>query len=218
MKDRIRSFMVFTTPEYRVLAFVIAPVIGIVFGHLVAAFFGIPGYVVTGFLLIPLELILDYLIFGGICAKEVTHLEYLKGSTKGEVIIKRALIGGMIRMLLTMGLIFIGNQISFQILYPEQKLEMNAVVMLATLLLLSYAVMMAGVMIGRFFDSLQVYYVLSLVAMAAEGLMFIFLSEYRMPAILTAVVLVVGLTTLSVKIALKHVKESYYDKTVTDGD
>ena len=47
MKERIKSFFVFTSTGYRILAFLVLPVFGIVLGHLVAFLLAIPGYFVT---------------------------------------------------------------------------------------------------------------------------------------------------------------------------
>lgn len=217
MKDRVRSFMVFTNLGYRIIAYLAVPVLGIVIGHWVAKNMLIPGYLVTAFLLIVIEMVLDHFIFGGICAKDVTHLEYLKCSPKGERVIRNALIGGMVRSLLTMAVIFIGNQISMNVLYPELEYERYAVLVPLALLLSAFAIMMLGIIVGRFFDSLQVYYLLSIVGTVLEGFMLVLINKYWYVGFILSLVLAVGIGGLSVKIAMKRIKESYYDKTVTDG-
>ncbi len=218
MRDRIKSFFVFTSTGYRILAFLVLPVFGIALGHMVAFLLAIPGYFVTIFFIMPLELILDYMVFGGICAKEVSHLEYLKGSVRGEWVMKNALVGGMIQMLLVLAVVMLGNHISYQMLFPAQVVGMDAILIPAALLISAYAVTMGMVIVGRFFDSLNVYYILAVVAAALEGSVLQFLVLYRYPTIVISVMLAVILSIVSVKIALKKIEESYYDKTVADGN
>ena len=218
MKERIKSFFVFTSTGYRILAFLVLPVFGIVLGHLVAFLLAIPGYFVTIFFLMPLELILDFMVFGGICAKEVSHLEYLKGSARGKWVIKNALVGGMLQTLLILAVVIVGNHISYQILFPAQTVGTDAILIPGALLISAYAVTMGMVIVGRFFDNLNVYYLLAVVAAAVEGSVLQFLVLYRYPTIMISVILAVILSMLSVKIALKTIEESYYDKTVADGN
>ena len=217
MKDRIRSFLVFTTLGYRILAFVVVPVLGIWSGHLLAKKLMLPGYLMTAYLLVPIEIMLDHFVFGGICAKGVSHLEYLKCSKKGEWVVHNALVGGMVRILLTMLMVFLGNQISLQILYPDAGYSYNAVLVPIALLLSSFAVIMLGATIGRFFDSMPIYYLLATAGAALETAMMYLVEKHVYLGFALSAVLAVGMGILSEKIGMRHIKESYHDKTVTDG-
>lgn len=226
MKDRVKSFLVFTTPGYRILGFGIIPLLGLVIGHLVVVLLEVPGYLATVFLLIPAEIMLDFMMFGGICAKDVSHLEYLKGSLRGIGVIKNALVGGMVRTLLVLGVVLVGNQISFKILFPMRQMETGVGLNGIKLYLSAYVVILATVMVGRFFDSININYMLAMVAEAAEIMVASAMEEifsrslpaYRVMVMILLSLFAVGLSVISVKIVLKTVKESYYDKTVADGD
>lgn len=216
MKDRIRSFLVFTTLGYRIIAFFVIPAIGIWAGHLFTEAYMMPGYLLTAYLIVPVEIILDHFIFGGVCAKDVSHLEYLKCSKKGEWVTKNALAGGMVRILLTMGIVFLGNHISMQILYPGAAYGYNVVLVPLALLLFSFAAIMLGITVGRFFDILFVYYLLGAAGAAIVAALMFLVEKYVYAGFALSVVLAVVSGISSVKIAMRHIKESYHDKTVTD--
>jgi len=142
MKDRVRSFLVFTTLGYRIIAFLVIPLIGIWLGHMFAKEFMMPGYLLTAHLLVSVEIMMDHFIFGGICAKDVSHLEYLKSSKRGEWVAESALIGSAARILLTMLVVFVGNQISLFILFPNEEYTFHPVLVPIALLFCAFGVIM----------------------------------------------------------------------------
>lgn len=217
MKERIKSFLVFTSAAYRVIAFAAVPVFGILFGCLVAALIGLPGYFVTVFLMISIELGLDYMIFGGICAKEVEHLEYVKCSPKGERVVRYALIGGVIRTFVTLVVVFVGNAVSARLLNLEPVGEKETAILIF-LLFSSFAVIHLTELAGRFMDSFSIYNLLMCAAMLAEALWVWFLGRQLYIGIAVSVLAAAGAGAGSVYTAMRHIKESYYDKTVTDGN
>lgn len=218
MKDRIRSFLVFTTFGYRLTVFAILPLLGTWIGHAICKKYVMPGYLMTVYLFVPIEIMIDHFIFGGICVKDVTHLEYLKCSKRGEWVTRNALLGGMVRVLLTMFLVFVANHISMQILYPDASYGYSVILVPLTLLLSSFAVIMLGATIGRFFENISVYYLIILGGVVLEtGFLFLIEKHIYMGVIVSVILsMVVGYCSLA--IAMKHIKESYYDKTVKNGD
>ena len=217
MKDRVRSFLVFTTLGYRIIAFLVIPVIGIWLGHIFAKEFMMPGYLLTVHLLVSVEIMIDHFIFGGICAKDVSHLEYLKSSKRGEWVTESALIGGMVRILLTMIVVFVGNQISLFILFPNEKYTFHPLWVLVALLLCAYGVTLLFVTVSRFLDMLFAHYVL---AIGGALLMFKLAELIEKNVYLGLIVGVILATTgaiANLKVAMWRIKESYHDKTVTDG-
>lgn len=217
MKDRVRSFLVFTTLGYRIIAFLVIPVLGIWFGHLFAKEFMMPGYLLSAYLLVPVEIMIDHFIFGGICAKDVSHLEYLKSSKRGEWVTESALIGGIARILLTMLVVFVGNQISFFILFPNEEYTFHPVLVPIALLLCAFGVIMIFIIVSRFLDMLFAHYVL-----ATGGALLVFkLAELieqnvNLGLIVGAILAIAG-AVVNVKVAMWRIKESYHDKTVADG-
>lgn len=217
MKDRVRSFLVFTTLGYRIIAFVVLPVLGIWIGHVLCERLKMPGYFMTAYLLVPVEIMIDHFVFGGICMKDATHLEYLKCSKRGEWVTQNALLGGMMRILGTMLLVFVGNTISMLVLYPKVSLGWEAVIAALTLLLSSFAVITLCASIGRFFETLSVYYVLGMVGTVLEIGYMDLVEEHLFIGLVVAAFAAVIIGYLSLQIAMKHIRESYYDKTVEDG-
>lgn len=226
MRDRVRSLMVFTTLGYRLLAFVGLPVLCIVIGYLTAAklaILSIPGYFVSAFLLVFFELMLDFMVFGGICAKDVSHLDYLKGSRRGELVIRRALTGNIVRMLVSGAVVFGVNLITYQIWGPEQGVVdllagWRHMELMAVLLFSACSIAIGLSVIGRFSEGLQLYYILSVVASFLEAGVLLLMVKWNLHVLLVvSVLLLVAMSVLNVQIAMRKIKESYYDKTVTDG-
>jgi len=217
MKDRVRSFLVFTTLGYRILAFLVIPVIGILLGHLVTDKLMMPGYLLAAFLLPSAEIMIDHFIFGGICAKDVSHLEYLKCSKRGEWVTENALIGGMVRILLTIAVVFIGNHISLWVLYPNETYTYNVVLVPVALALSTFGVTMLIITVSRFFDMLFIHYVLATAGVISSYFMTELIANNVNAGLGIGAVLAVAGAVISVKIAMWRIKESYHDKTVTDG-
>lgn len=218
MKDRIRSFLVFTSFGYRLATFVILPLLGIWIGHMYCKKYMMPGYLVTAFLLVPIEIMIDHFIFGGICVKDVSHLEYLKCSKRGEWVTRNALLGGMVRVLMTMLMVFVANHISMMILYPDASYGYNVILVPLALLLSSFTVIMLGATIGRFFENVSVYYLIALGGVALETGFLYLIEKHIYMGVIVSVIVSVVVGYFSLEIAMKHIKESYYDKTVKNGD
>lgn len=80
MKKKITSYLVFTSGLYRLLLFVLVPIV-ITIAQILLHFddYFLMTYLVA--ILFPVaEVFLDYWVFGGIAVKGGTHLEYLKSS------------------------------------------------------------------------------------------------------------------------------------------
>lgn len=217
MKDRVRSFLVFTTLGYRIIAFGVIPVLGIWFGHLFAKEFQIPGYLLTAYLLVPVEIMIDHFIFGGICAKDVSHLEYLKSSKRGEWVTESALIGGIARILLTMFVVFVGNQISLFILFPNEEYTFHPVLVPIAALLCAFGVIMIFITVSRFVDMLFTHYTLACIGTACIYVLMAVIEMNVSYGLVAGGVLAIAGAVANVKVAMWRIKESYHDKTVADG-
>lgn len=217
MRERIKSYFVFTSLGFRILAFAVAPVLLLLMGIFCTIVIGAPGYLLIAFLLIPVEMLLDYINFGGMCAKNVSHLDYVKGSRKGEKIMKHALIGNINRMFISGAVLVAVNYLIFHLFYKEQGVDRLMILLILTVLLSAFGSTMLGIIIGRFFESMQLYSLLSIVGLGIEVLVMYLFSMKPYLTLTLSSIMAIGFSALSVVIAMKHIKESYYDKTVTDG-
>lgn len=217
MRTRIRSYFVFTSLGFRVLAFFLEPVILMLVGMDITCLIGMPGYIIVPFFYMVVEIMLDYMMFGGICAKEVSHLEYLKCSTKGEKIMSTVLAGHLLKVFLVDVILLVFNYIWNQVWNELPLGEINSILLVVALLFTSYAVGVLAMTIGRFFDSLQIYYILGMLAIPL-GTLVLFANQLCLPlGIAVTGIAAIIISIVNVKIALEHIKESYYDKTVKDG-
>lgn len=101
MKNKLKSYLVFTSLMYRVLVYFIVPIFmaGIVFVYGGALGGAVP--IVISVLLSAAEIVCDNWLFGGIQAKDAERLDYLKTSERGNKIMRNALRMDIVRKLLT---------------------------------------------------------------------------------------------------------------------
>lgn len=217
MKRQIKSYLVFQSLGTKILAYVIEPFALLAGGIFVSVWFGMPGYQSVGFIMTMIELLLDYLMFAGICAKDVSHLEYLKSSKRGDKIVSAALRTHLIRALLVEVIFLLFHAVFFHWMQGNLVWNMEEIWLCVQILTSSYFVIVLVETIGRFFDSIQILYGMLMLAMLLEaGLLVLLLKS---PIIITIIVsiLTAGISVLNVKIAGRKIKESYYDKTVENG-
>ena len=100
MKKRVKSYWVFTSTGYRIWGLVMIPIL--LFAATVFVFSDIAqdnstGLYMGGSVILFYEIFSDYWIFGGICNRQ---MEYLKTSLMGIPLLRRALVGDLIRRLI----------------------------------------------------------------------------------------------------------------------
>lgn len=215
MKERMKSYLVFSGFGYKLLVFMIVPVLLILLGTLVSILFDFPGYLLAIYLLPAIEIALDAFVFEGISSKAMIHLEYLKTSKRGITLMKNALQGGMIRILVTNAIILAANYL----LYHGRCGDIWNVKRFVTLLwfmVFMYVIIMGMIVIARCFASTQVNCYLGAASIILE-LFSVILMKNLMASFVALLIVAVMISIFSVKIVEKRIKESYYDKTVTDG-
>ncbi len=217
MVKKIKSYLIFTSLGTRILAFFVEPLALLGIGLFCTMAFGMPGYMLVGTVLIVFEMILDHTMFGGICAKDVSHLEYLKGSREGEKIILAALRGQLIRCFCMDVIFHVVHYVIFQRFEGLPLIDKNGILLVILVVLASYLSIVLADMVVRFWDETQVFFLTMTLALFLEGLIILVAIKH-----LTATIIIIGIlsavvSVLNVRIALIHIKESYYDKTVEDG-
>lgn len=215
MGKRMKSYLVFTGLGYRIFVLAVIPLALMISGLLLSVILDFPGYLLAIYLLPSIEIMADAFVFEGIASKEIVRLEYLKTSKNGNELMKYALQGGMIRMLISNAVILGVNYLGYHA--PKgDSWDTKRLLLMLFFLLVMYTVSMLLIVIARFFANVQVNYALGFVGLILQILAFM-LTKKIYAAIMIAFVLAVIISVFSVKIVEKRIKESYYDKTVTDG-
>lgn len=211
MKKQIKSYLVFTSFGIKISAFFLIPlaVFGVTIGScLLGSALGFS----LGVILIPFcEIILDALMFGGICAKEVEHLEYLKCSPKGKNVIFSALLWQLIRCFLTVFLLILGSYMICRKSLFQPIFERKSIEGILLLILSEYFFIVLGDTVQRFLDDLQIAYLISGVVLVGALVSAMYAMKFPMlgSALLGSLSILVSI--VNVKVAYKRIQSSYYD-------
>ena len=228
MKRFLKSYLVFTSLIYRIVMFIIIPIVIIVTvlwsgggfesaDNLVIKSEPRIAVCAVVMLFLPMiEIISDNWMFGGIQSKNADKLDYLKTSSIGMQVLRSALLIDLLRkFLLALGIICI----SYGILYWKLMTDLISTLiendwkLLLLTLLGSYFFSVLGTVLARYgsmiWINVMVAYLLEIII-----LVFIF-SALKMCAdvyCLLFAILDVAVSVLAVRIVMKKVEGSYYDK------
>ncbi len=207
---RIKNYLVFTSLLYRILTFVLLPIVTVGLYYLLRKMIPQVGLVIVMSMVVMAEIILDIWLFGGIQVKGTQMLEYLKTSGRGRMVLRDALVIDLIRRFITIAGIM-------GVCYLLEGLEWNNLQVVAIRIysiLIAYTLMVAGVLIARYEGIAWVNIVLSYAAVFLAAMSFLLpgLSQYIMVYDLVVGVLAVLVSILTVKAAMKKVEGSYYDR------
>lgn len=223
MKRILKSYLLFTPLIYRIVMFIIMPIvmiviafcIGVDFGHAeTVALQSIPGIVVC--MLLPLvEIIADNWVFGGIQSKDAYKLDYLKTSSAGMKVMRNALLIDLLRkffsavviMCVSYGLIYWRMMQDSTKVFIEDDLKM-----LPCAVLVSYFFSVLGTVLARcgsmVWLNVMVAYLLEFITLICVNVMM----ECAVVYSFLPVILDVAISILAVRLAMKKVEGSYYDK------
>lgn len=212
MKNKFQSYLAFLPGAYRLVMFLLLPLLTFTIPVVLQRGTFLAISYVAAMLLASAEIIMDFWAFGGIAMKNGLQLEYLKTSKRGMPMVQGALYTGFIRIFLeavavftVCGLIFGGiNGFAF---LSDGKLWSYLCILLA-----EYVCVVLAQLISRFFDGLWIY-LLSAYVVSGMLLGACFLGKYHYAVTLPVLVLAVGLVSvISVRIIMRRVRGSYYDK------
>ncbi len=212
MRRMIRSYLALTPFLYRIVLFVFIPIAIIAMQQL----FPMEDIVLCTFfitlIMVFAEILMDYWLFGGISTRDGAKLEYLKTSNYGIKLMKNALTINMVRQLIESSVMTIISIILFLVLNQGESLRGKDVLVSTNLLLLEYVVVVMLLTVARFFDGWQVNMFISYagVILMLGGCYLV--GKYVIIMFVLLVVLALLLSALSINIALKRVRECYYDK------
>ena len=217
MRDKVRSYFVFTSFLYRIAMYAIMPIVVIGIGVLISSGFDrgmstsfLVAGVTVGELLTALEIISDIWLFGGIQKKEGTNLEYLKTSGRGRSVVRAALIMDLVRKFFTAVCVMAVCTI---VLACINGGEVGSVaVSLLYIALMSYFFSVLGTFVARFWDMFWTNVLVCYVAGILYVLCLLVPVWDKIAAAAVLGVLCILVSVAAVKIPLRRMEGSYYDK------
>lgn len=218
MKQIIKSYLVFASFLYKILLLLVLPVV--LLGIQVFASAALQGTTIplSIFMLILVEVPGDILVLGGIQEKNSEKMDYLKTSPRGMKVMKNVLVMDLVRRFLACVIIFALSRLimsAFGAAPEAEKLAGPGALLLAVLL--SYTLAVLGIFISRFCSLLWINLLCSYIGAIAGIILFFIGAGNYFPLLLPMMnaalgILAVGLSILTVKIAMMKVEGSYYDR------
>ena len=213
MGNTIKCYLAFTTMAYRIVAFAVLPLVAVVSVLL----FGADFIYMEIILLLAAEIMMDGLSFGGIAAREVGLPEYVKASGRGQSVMRKVLVGNLIRQFAESAALILASlcivAVSENGILKPDRGDLIGVdkAQLAAMFLLGYVLMVLGVTVARFFEMMWTG---MLVATFAEflflaGMISVVVAPVLMTAVLIPVAAVVSIA--ATRVLEKRMERSYYD-------
>lgn len=163
-------------------------------------------------LVITVEIVLDYFVFGGIASRETNRLEYLKTSVRGMNLLKGSLITDAVRRFLSIAVIMSSSYLA--IAYRQQMDYRYTPLQLLVCIFSTYMLTEAGLLLTRFFINWwfinAVICILSNIAVTVSISVSAWKISIWAPVLL--VLLGMGIALTGRRLILKRMEESYYDR------
>lgn len=110
MKKRVRSYLVFTSPLYRIVVYLLVPAAIVGVSLWTERDLGRFALLLSTMLLIITEVVLDSWLFGGMQARHFDKMDYLKTSNRGMGVLQSALCMDLLRKFLAvLGILAVCN-------------------------------------------------------------------------------------------------------------
>ena len=214
MGRNIKNYLVFTTIPYRVLILVAVPLCLLALELRICRKDFFLAQMVVILLYVTAEVIADNWVFGGVAVKSGRHFEYLKCSKYGGKLIKAALTVNMLRQLVTMAVISLLGLVIGMVMRGDKSLTGKQMILCVNLILLGYFLTTVQLMLTRILEG-----ALMSIAVASAGGMVLMLGYYvaaRFYPVMLPVLLVLSVfaSVLSIKIVMRRMEESFYDRAV----
>lgn len=209
MKKIIKSYLVFTSFVYRIVVFLVVPVLSMCAGVYTVSRFGEMGefgVMPAAVLLAAAEIISDNWLFSGLQAKEAEKMDFLKTSGFGMEMMQNALILDLLRKFLTALVVITACYLLKGM--PGNPLRM---------VLISYDVTVLGTFICRYWGSMWINVCFGQAATVLIPVCLLCMSqpdsgEPGHGLSLLFLILGILISVLAVTKAMRKVKGGYYDK------
>lgn len=212
MKEAIKSYHMFLPRVWvRWCIYILYPlfVIGGIYAlNRYATYFAFVCIGLTCSMVVMVEYMLDTYVFLGIAARDTNRLEYLKTSSKGLPLLKKALFTDAVRRFLSTGIIVAGV---FFVLRRDFEFTLKGCVFCIAIL---YLMMELGFMISRFSTNVWLNLVILYILMTIACVVGIYVSLWNIQIwqLLLSGIADVGIAVLGNKLIFKRAEESFYDK------
>lgn len=209
---RIKSYLVFTSLGYRLILYLAVPLAaaGISLGCIKV--FGAYDASLLVHLLILAEVLADHWFLSGIQEKNAEKLDYLKTSSRGMEVMKNVLVLDLARRFLELLLILVLCGLLSLLLGTGAPGILEGVVLPV---LTIYVTSVIATVLARFGSTLQINFLAAYLAAVIGSVCYFPAAFHILPAALFCPVLAflsLVVSVLAVKVAMKKVKEGYYDK------
>lgn len=209
---RIKSYLVFTSLGYRLILYLAVPLAaaGISLGCIKV--FGAYDASFLVHLLILAEVLADHWFLSGIQEKNAEKLDYLKTSARGMEVMKSALVLDLARRFLELLLILVLCGLLSLLLGTGAPGILEGIVLPV---LTIYVTSVIATVLARFGSTLQINFLAAYLAAVIGSVCYFPVAFHILPAALFCPVLAflsLVVSVLAVKVAMKKVKEGYYDK------
>lgn len=220
MKMQVRSYRVFLSRSYLWGMLLFLPVALILANMALERYLGLLSVLVCYWVYIFVDVLADFWVFGGICAKNSAKMDYVKSSYYGYGVTKAGIVTDMVRRLVWMALMSLGLM-GYLLVSRQEPVTQQAILYIGIMILLAYVMNAAMLNITRYIESFQLYMMVPsagtgfsigmLSALGVKALMEpVNLMKWRMILIVLAV-LAVAVTIVTIWHMLYKVKHSYRD-------
>lgn len=207
MIKMIRSYLAFTSKPYRVVLFLLAPVVVIGLQMLL----GSEWIYMEIMLLLYIETVADHFVFGGIAAKNMGFPEYIKASCHGREVFKMALAGNMVRQLAESAAV-LGITLGIFWMRTGETMSIEESIRCLTWLFLGCLIVTLTTTVARFFEAVHANLLLATIGIIVYALgLWLVMNGAESLVILFGVLTVIA-EGISIRIITKRVEESYYDR------
>lgn len=204
MKQYMKSYsMFFPNKIFEVLFNILFPVVTLLLVFFLRVFNNMNACIIETLLIISVESLIDFYIFGGIAKRDSCRNEYLKTSVRYTIVMKKAFIVDAIRRLITITVITFLSSIILQI-----SLDITIF-----LLLSAYFFIAVSLCILRFIEDFTIEILINSAVCIIYIIFFCAVLEYNLIRISNIImsVLSVYIATMHIKFLNLRIKEEYYD-------
>lgn len=206
MIKQIKSYLVFTSLPYRLLVFLLLPILVIGIQMLM----GKELLFVAMILMFYVEVISDRFVFGGIAARNVGFPEYIKASCSGRKVLTRALAGNIIRQFVESAAVLFVSTGILQ-LNTGEKLIGKTFLQCFIVLFWGELIIISITTAARFFEASQAILILTFLGILGfVPIEIIMLAPSIVLIPLGGLVVAAGM--VSIRMIEKRMEESYYDR------
>lgn len=213
MKKKIQSYFVLTTAGYRIIIFLLIPLVLLlstfILERMQNSYIGVL-VILAGYC--NFEILADIGPFGGLLSKEIGLPEYCCTSKRGMWLITNALTTNMLRQMITEIVLVLAAWIGYSITAERMIWNENDWILVIGEILLTFIVIQLGSMIARFFGGLYIQLIIAMLATLMLVLATILVQIGQAPMLVLLCILLGMICKGSIAFVKKRGELSYYDE------